>query len=174
MLRLDDTYSMDFLGELYRCAHAYVSPYQSEGFNMPVLESLASGTPVIVSKGGSTDDFTKSTFARYVKAAVVTRYESGADEFVDLAAGDTDGLKNLPAKSKPVRRGLRVDAQSLYDQMDFVVKDIYESKSKWLRSASRKAAAFAKSRYLWSNATDALIRSMMDKGPDKFSHLGEL
>lgn len=42
---------------LYGVADAYVSPYRAEGFNLPVLEALACGTPVIVSSGGATDDF---------------------------------------------------------------------------------------------------------------------
>lgn len=42
---------------LYGLADCYVSPYRAEGFNLPVLEALACGTPVIVSSGGATDDF---------------------------------------------------------------------------------------------------------------------
>ena len=42
---------------LFGVADCYVSPYRAEGFNLPVLEALACGTPVIVSSGGATDDF---------------------------------------------------------------------------------------------------------------------
>lgn len=42
---------------LYAIADAYVSPYRAEGFNLPVLEALACGTPVIVTSGGASDDF---------------------------------------------------------------------------------------------------------------------
>jgi glycosyltransferase involved in cell wall biosynthesis len=45
------------LRALYGVADAYVSPYRAEGFNMPVLEAMACGTPVIVTAGGATDDF---------------------------------------------------------------------------------------------------------------------
>ena len=45
------------LRALYGVADAYVSPYRAEGFNMPVLEAMACGTPVIVTGGGATDDF---------------------------------------------------------------------------------------------------------------------
>jgi glycosyltransferase involved in cell wall biosynthesis len=45
------------LRALYAVADAYVSPYRAEGFNMPVLEAMACGTPVIVTQGGATDDF---------------------------------------------------------------------------------------------------------------------
>lgn len=42
---------------LYGVADAYVAPYRGEGFNFPVLESIACGTPAIVTAGGATDAF---------------------------------------------------------------------------------------------------------------------
>ena len=42
---------------LYNIADLYVSPYRAEGFNMPVLEAMSVGLPIVVSGGGSTDDF---------------------------------------------------------------------------------------------------------------------
>ena len=45
------------LRSLYASADGYVSPYRAEGFNLPVLEAMACGTPVIVTRGGATDDF---------------------------------------------------------------------------------------------------------------------
>jgi hypothetical protein len=45
------------LRTLYGIADGYVSPYRAEGFNLPVLEAIACGTPVIVTQGGATDDF---------------------------------------------------------------------------------------------------------------------
>lgn len=45
------------LRQLYAVADGYVSPYRAEGFNLPVLEAMGCGTPVIVTGGGATDDF---------------------------------------------------------------------------------------------------------------------
>jgi glycosyltransferase involved in cell wall biosynthesis len=45
------------LHRLYHGADAYVAPYRAEGFNLPVLEAMASGLPVLVTRGGATDDF---------------------------------------------------------------------------------------------------------------------
>ena len=37
-----------------------MSSYRGEGFNLPVLEAMACGLPVVVTSGGATDDFCDS------------------------------------------------------------------------------------------------------------------
>jgi len=51
------------LSELYGSCDAYASPYRAEGFNMPSLEAAACGIPVILTSGGSTDDYYHPSFA---------------------------------------------------------------------------------------------------------------
>lgn len=63
---ISDTLSMEQMRLLYSLADCYVSPYRAEGFNLPVIEAIASGTPVIVSSGGATDDFCSPQTARAV------------------------------------------------------------------------------------------------------------
>ena len=45
------------LNDLYNVADCYTSPYRAEGFNLTPLEAASSGIPIIVTKGGSTDDY---------------------------------------------------------------------------------------------------------------------
>jgi glycosyltransferase involved in cell wall biosynthesis len=54
---MPENLSRDQIAGLYRAADAYISPYRAEGFNLPVLEAMAAGAPVIVTRGGATDDF---------------------------------------------------------------------------------------------------------------------
>ncbi|GEM_PF-727315 len=42
---------------LFTACDCLVHPYRGEGFGMPVLEAMACGLPVVVTAGGSTDDF---------------------------------------------------------------------------------------------------------------------
>ncbi len=54
---LDGDYSRAQLASIYRAADLLVHPYRGEGFGLPVLEARAAGVPVLVTRGGSTDDF---------------------------------------------------------------------------------------------------------------------
>lgn len=54
---LDGEYSRERLAAIYRAADLLVHPYRGEGFGLPVLEARACGVPVLVTRGGSTDDF---------------------------------------------------------------------------------------------------------------------
>jgi glycosyltransferase involved in cell wall biosynthesis len=57
---------------LHQIADAYVAPYLAEGFNMPVLEAAACGLPILCTRGGPTDDFTRSDFALYINSELKT------------------------------------------------------------------------------------------------------
>ncbi|MDY6936471.1 MAG: glycosyltransferase [Cyanobacteriota bacterium] len=65
---LGDNLSAVELAQLHQIADAYVAPYLAEGFNMPVLEAAACGLPIICTRGGPTDDFTRSDFALHIES----------------------------------------------------------------------------------------------------------
>jgi glycosyltransferase involved in cell wall biosynthesis len=104
---LGGTFNFSDMAALYQASDALVSPYRAEGFNLPVLEAVATGLPVIVSRGGPTDEFTTPQFARYVRSRLVTaagaagvegerRYhvDNGA-KAVDLEPDEDDLLRHL-------------------------------------------------------------------------------
>jgi len=128
----------EMIAMLYRCSDIYVAPYASEGFNLPVLESMASGTPVIVTRGGSTDDFTSSTFARYIKSE----------------------LQQVTSESNELKRFFRVHINSLKKEMRFVLKD-FSKNMKWLINAGKVAAKVAEEKYSWSKIVELLIPNLV-------------
>ena len=63
-------FSVRQMADFYRSADAYVSPYRAEGFNLPVLEAAACGTPVICTKGGPTDEFMRDDLALFIDSLI--------------------------------------------------------------------------------------------------------
>ncbi|HEY6897985.1 MAG TPA: glycosyltransferase family 4 protein [Rhodocyclaceae bacterium] len=77
MVLVTSTMTTPLLNLLYGSADAYVSPYRAEGFNLPVIESIAAGTRVIVTAGGATDDFCNSGVAMKVESTAVDNHTLG-------------------------------------------------------------------------------------------------
>lgn len=61
--------SLAQLRGLYAASDCYVSPYRAEGFNLPPLEAAACGVPIVVTKGGSTDDYFHPVMGSQIDAA---------------------------------------------------------------------------------------------------------
>jgi glycosyltransferase involved in cell wall biosynthesis len=74
--------SLHQLRGLLNSVDCYLSPYRAEGFNLPVLESLACGTPVLVTEGGPTDEFVFSAAGKVAASRVPNRrlYDRGIHE----------------------------------------------------------------------------------------------
>jgi len=70
IISMSDNLTQSQLNGLYGAADCYVSPYRAEGFNLTPLEAAASGTPVILTKGGSTDDYFHESFALHIESTL--------------------------------------------------------------------------------------------------------
>lgn len=57
ILFISENLDLNSLNELYNSTDCYVSSYMAEGFNLTPLEASACGTPILITKGGSTDDY---------------------------------------------------------------------------------------------------------------------
>ena len=123
------------MAHLYNSADVLVSPYKMEvscaqpfvsrrsptlelspqGFNLPVLEAGACGTPVVVTKGGPTDDFTDASWAVRVNSTL----HQHDDASWYLQVGKANEFP-LPCMS-PHTRTKQIDEAHLLQQLEWVV-----------------------------------------------------
>ena len=68
---LSKNMTISILNDLYNISDCYVSPYRAEGFNLGPLEAAATGTPIIVTNGGSTDDYFNEDFGLQIKSKFI-------------------------------------------------------------------------------------------------------
>jgi glycosyltransferase involved in cell wall biosynthesis len=132
---IDRVLSFADIAKLYHLADVYISPYSAEAFNMPVLEAIASGLPVICTRGGSTDDFTTDDFALRVNSA-------------RFAPRDIPGVNGF---------ALRIDFNHLVHQMMVALE------SPRLAEKARTAGpAFVAAGHTWRHVTQKLLRVLFD------------
>lgn len=65
---IDGNLDFESMRWLFSACDCYLAPYMGEGFNLPVLEAMACGLPLIVTRGGSTDDFVHPDCALFLSA----------------------------------------------------------------------------------------------------------
>jgi glycosyltransferase involved in cell wall biosynthesis len=68
LLYLTDDMTEEQIAALYRACDCLVHPYRGEGFGLPVAEAAAAGLPVIVTRGGATDDFIPANAGYFIPA----------------------------------------------------------------------------------------------------------
>jgi len=90
----------DLLIEEYRAADVFVYPSIYEGFGLPVVEAMASGTPVVTTTGGSLPEVAGDA------ALIVDPYDVGA-----LAGAIAQLIDDPALRKRLVERGLRRAAQ---------------------------------------------------------------
>jgi glycosyltransferase involved in cell wall biosynthesis len=118
------------VAELFQAADAYVSPYRGEGFNMPVLEAAACGLPVVVTRGGATDDFVDASFALRVDSTEA-----------DVGASVPNARWRLPSP------------EHLATQMRRVVDD-----RAFVAAARAAGPAYVAAKFTWTHAVDKLVK----------------
>lgn len=121
--------SLGHMAQLYQAADAYVAPYFGEGFNLPVLEAMSCGLPVICTSGGSTDDFTRDDFALRIRS-----HEEEAD------VRGAKGIRLVP------------DQNHLTELMLQMIRD-----EGFRRHAHIKGPEFVQEGFTWRHAVDRLL-----------------
>jgi glycosyltransferase involved in cell wall biosynthesis len=128
------TFSGAVMADLLRAADCYVAPYRAEGFNLPVLEAMACGTPILCTEGGATDDFTDAAFAGRIRSSMRSGALPGGIQG-DALEPDVDHLV-----------ALMLDAARAGDV---------------LRRRGALAALHARERFTWGAVTERLLAHLL-------------
>jgi len=80
IIEISDNFDFDGMRALYNACDAYVSSYRAEGFNLPPLEAVACGLPILVTQGGSTDDYFDTRMGLQISSKVI---KISADMFLE-------------------------------------------------------------------------------------------
>jgi glycosyltransferase involved in cell wall biosynthesis/predicted Zn-dependent protease len=118
------------LPALYTACDSFVHPYRGEGFGLPILEAMACALPVIITAGGSADDFATDEFAYRIPA---TRRSIGDSVSGMKLAGD--GWMLEP------------DVAALGERMKWVVAHRDEA-----RALGQRASAHVRNQWTWDRA----------------------
>ncbi len=129
---LGRTLSFSLLAQVFQAADAYVSPYRTESFNLPVLEAIACGLPVICTSGGPTDDYTTPEVALRIESRLLPN-PFREPEQVKLEP-DADHLTSLMRQAM-ADRGLA-------------------------ETARRHGPALVASRFTWARVVDGLLAAL--------------
>lgn len=122
------------LAQIYQIADVYVSPYIAEGFNLPVLEAIACGLPVICTAGGPTDDFIHPDFALPIESKLHSNHNSDGD----LLYGVIPNFEHL-----------------LY-LMEYIIEN-----PEFRQQAQISGPAWVKNRFTWQQVVDQLLEILI-------------
>lgn len=106
---LPKTVSETSLRHLFNAVDLYVSPYSAEGFNLMVLEAIACGTRVLVSKGGCTDDYIQKILDNVPSSDHIYRFDT-------TISGDSDS----DSDNNNEKKQLVVDVYKLYNAFNTI------------------------------------------------------
>ena len=77
VITISKNLDIEKMNKIYNASDAYISPYRGEGFNLPPLEAAACGVPIVVSLGGSTDDYFSEKLGLQIKSKTVFNKDDG-------------------------------------------------------------------------------------------------
>ena len=127
VITISKNLDMKNLNRIYNSADAYISPYYGEGFNLPPLEAAACGIPIVVTSGGSTDDYFSKKIG--LKIDSNKRNNSKGQTFLEPNFDSLiDSIEKLISYS--IRCGGEIGSKYVHENFswekvtDFLIKDL--------------------------------------------------
>ena len=135
------------LAALYRACDVAVFPYRAEGFCIPILECMASGTPAIVPRFGACLDFCSEETSYFVDAK---RIHVPVHRRLTVALGFTDEVDEVDFCEVPV--------DALADRLRDAANDSERQRAE--RSAA--GVRVAHDRFTWDDAVAVVHRCLAE------------
>lgn len=105
---ISDNLTQSQMNGLYGACDCYVSPYRAEGFNLGPLEAAASGSAILVTDGGATDDYFHDSLGLKIEGVKLSNgaggfyiepnYESLLEQLILMIEGWSQKRDNLFAQ----------------------------------------------------------------------------
>jgi glycosyltransferase involved in cell wall biosynthesis len=149
LIHLDDFLPEAELAALYRSCDVAVFPYRAEGFCLPILEAMASGTPSIAPDFGACLDFCSPGTSWLVKPR---RIRAPVSRSFSVALGFTEVLSEVDFCELPVGRlaeALRAARDAPQDEH---------------RAKSRAGAVWARDHMTWAHSGAAARACLAELG----------
>lgn len=136
IIHIEDELTERELASLYRSCDILVSPYRGEGFNLPAIEAMACGLPLVITKGGASDDFVTDDIAWLIDSEQVSfGYILGKYEFTEEAF-----------ILEPNEESLSLTLRAIYDNPNEI------------NSAGLLASYYARKHHTWENAAIKILQ----------------
>jgi glycosyltransferase involved in cell wall biosynthesis len=141
LILIDEVLPETDLAALYRTADVAVFPYRAEGFALPILEAMASGTPAVVPELGACRDFCTAETSFLVPSL---RVRLDVDRDFALSLGQRQRFSKVDfCEIRPsVLRDLLRIVQAVPDEQ--------------LHAMALKGVRYARERFTWSRAVDRM------------------
>ena len=147
------------VAQMMQLSNCYLSPYRYEGFNLPVLEAMAVGLPVVVTGGGSTDDFVRDGVHGYLVEAEVVKKE-GAQRVNKRLKGWEDNAWEAEGGEGWVEKAesfeLKVDEEDLVRKMEKIIVE----EAKFERERKTRGED-VRERYSWDQVVEKIVEAAM-------------
>jgi glycosyltransferase involved in cell wall biosynthesis len=149
IIHIDEFLPETELAALYRACDVAVFPYRAEGFCIPILECMASGTPAIVPRFGACLDYCSDETSYFTDAK---RIRVPVHRRLTVALGFTDEVGEVDFCEVP--------ADALADRLREAANDSVSARAK--RSAA--GVRIAHDRFTWDHAV-AIVRRCLAELP---------
>lgn len=89
------------LAEIYKQCDVFVLPSRSEGFGIVILEAMASGLPVVVTKFGVAKDFIREPYGKLIDPFNPKKLAEAIDHFLENPYNGNEGVDKAKEYSWP-------------------------------------------------------------------------